>query len=120
MTGSVAGIGIGSIGENSTPGYTASKAAVLHLARFLAVELGPRHILVNGIAPGLFPSKMANGLVSQGGGESAIAAQHPNQRLGTPEDIAGTVVYMCSRAAGHLNAATIVLDGGKLYGSAKL
>lgn len=52
ITASVAGIGIGSLGKNATFGYSASKAAVIHLAKNLAVELGPRHILVNAIAPG--------------------------------------------------------------------
>ncbi|KAF2084042.1 gluconate 5-dehydrogenase [Saccharata proteae CBS 121410] len=120
VTGSVAGIGIGSTGKNSTPSYSASKAAVLHLARNLAVELGPRHILVNGIAPGFFPSKMANGLMEASGGQAALAAGHPNGRLGKPEDIAGAVVYLSSRAAGHVNGDTIVLDGGKLWGRASL
>jgi NAD(P)-dependent dehydrogenase (short-subunit alcohol dehydrogenase family) len=62
ITASVAGIGIGSLGKNATFGYSASKAAVIHLAKNLAVELGPRHILTNAIAPGFFPSKMANDL----------------------------------------------------------
>lgn len=62
ITASVAGIGIGTLGKNATFGYSASKAAVIHLAKNLAVELGPRHILTNAIAPGFFPSKMANDL----------------------------------------------------------
>lgn len=121
VTGSVAGIGIGSTGgANSTPAYSASKAAVLHLARNLAIELGPRHILVNGIAPGFFPSKMANGLMEASGGQDQLAASSPNGRLGRPEDIAGAVVYLSSRAAGHVNGDTIVLDGGKVWGRASL
>jgi NAD(P)-dependent dehydrogenase (short-subunit alcohol dehydrogenase family) len=61
VTGSIAGIGIGTLGAHATFGYSASKAAVLHLARNLALELGPQGILVNSIAPGFFPSKMASG-----------------------------------------------------------
>ncbi|KAJ9628686.1 hypothetical protein H2203_002588 [Taxawa tesnikishii (nom. ined.)] len=120
VTASIAGIGIGSLGKNATYGYSASKAAVLHLTRNLAVELGPRHILCNSIAPGFFPTKMANGLMALSGGEKALADANPNKRLGKPEDIAGTVVYLCSRAASHLNGAHIVIDGGSVVSRSKL
>jgi NAD(P)-dependent dehydrogenase (short-subunit alcohol dehydrogenase family) len=120
VTGSVAGIAVGSLGANAAYSYAASKAAVLHLARNLAVELGPRHILVNGIAPGFFPSKMANELVKRSGGVEALSKANPNGRLGRAEDIAAAVVYLSSRAGGHVNGDTIVLDGGKILGSARL
>lgn len=121
ITGSVAGIGIGSVlSPQSTYSYSASKAAVLHLARNLAVELGPRNILVNGIAPGFFPSKMASGLIAKSGGEEKLAKGNPNGRLGRPEDIAAAVVYLCSRAGGHVNGDTIVLDGGKMISGGAL
>jgi NAD(P)-dependent dehydrogenase (short-subunit alcohol dehydrogenase family) len=121
VTGSVAGIGLGSVlSANATPSYSASKAAVHHLVRNLAVELGPRHILVNSLAPGFFPSKMANGIIGAGGGEDKFAALSPNGRLGRPEDIATAVVYLSSRGAGHVNGDTIVLDGGRLLSSARL
>jgi len=121
VTGSVAGIAIGSVrNPNSTYSYSASKAAVLHLTRNLAVELGPRHVLVNAIAPGFFPSKMASGLIGAVGGTEALAKQNPNGRLGRPEDIAGVVVFLCSRAAGHVNGDTVVVDGGKMLAGARL
>ena len=120
VTGSVSGIAIGSLGPNATYSYSASKAAVLHLARNLAVELGPRHILVNGIAPGFFPSKMTNELMEKSGGTAAFSKASPNQRLGKAEDIAATVVFLCSRAGGHLNGTTIVLDGGMVWGASRL
>jgi len=115
VTGSVAGIAIGSVlNPQSTFSYSASKAAVLHLARNLAVELGPRNILVNGIAPGFFPSKMASGIIASIGGAEELSKKNPNGRLGQPEDIAGIVVFLCSRAAGHVNGDTVVVDGGKM------
>ncbi|KAF2828270.1 NAD(P)-binding protein [Ophiobolus disseminans] len=120
VTGSVAGIGVGSIGEVGAYSYAASKAAVLHLARNLAIELGPRHILVNGIAPGFFMSKMAAVLMEKGGGEEALGKANPNGRVGKPEDIAAAVVFLSSRASGHVNGDTIILDGGKLLGSNRL
>ncbi|PMD24028.1 NAD(P)-binding protein [Hyaloscypha hepaticicola] len=115
ITASVAGIGVGSLGKNATFGYSASKAAVIHLARNLAVELGPRHILVNSIAPGFFPSKMASGLISLTGGEKQLAANNPSKRLGKPEDIAGLVVFLSSRASSHINGSTITVDGGEVW-----
>lgn len=120
VTGSVAGIGVGSLADSGAYSYAASKAAVLHLVRNLAVELGPRNILVNGIAPGFFPSKMANVLMERSGGVEKLNRANPNGRLGKPEDIAATVVFLSSRAGGHVNGDTIVLDGGKLLGSARL
>ncbi|MCJ1364385.1 hypothetical protein MMC16_003495 [Acarospora aff. strigata] len=120
VTASVAGIGVGSLGDNATFGYSASKAAVIHLTKNLAVELGPRHILCNAIAPGFFPSKMASGLMELQGGEQALADANPNKRLGRPEDIAGTVVYLASRASSHVNGGVVTIDGGSVLGRSRL
>ncbi|KAJ5464854.1 uncharacterized protein N7458_000540 [Penicillium daleae] len=112
ITASIAGIGVGTVGENATPSYSASKAAAIHLAKNLAVELGPRHILTNAIAPGFYPSKMASGLIELKGGLKHFQECSPNGRLGRPEDIAGLVVFLSSRASSHLNGAVIATDGG--------
>lgn len=120
ITASVAGIGIGTVGPNGTYAYSASKAAAISLAKTLAVELGPRHILTNAVAPGFYPSKMANGLMELAGGVETLAAQSPNGRVGHPEDIAGLVVFLSSRAALHINGAVITTDGGRLLGGYKL
>lgn len=120
ITASVAGMGVGTLGKQGTYGYSASKAAVLHLGRNLAVELGPRHIAVNSICPGFFPSKMANGLLELSGGKDAIAQANPLKKLGRPEDIAGAVVYLSSRAGGHVNGAALEIDGGALWVSGEL
>ena len=115
ITASVAGIAVGTIGKNATYGYSASKAAVIHLGKNLAVELGPRHILVNMIAPGFFPSKMANELIKMTGGFEELAAGNPSGKLGRPEDIAGLVVFLSSRASAHVNGAVITVDGGEVH-----
>ena len=115
ITSSVAGLGVGSLGKQGTYGYSASKAAVLHLGRNLAIELGPRGITVNSICPGFFPSKMSNGLMEMAGGVKELANQNPMKRLGRPEDMAGVVVYLSSRAGAHVNGAAIEVDGGALW-----
>ncbi|KAI0205256.1 hypothetical protein F4808DRAFT_411077 [Astrocystis sublimbata] len=120
ITASTAGLGVGSLGKQATFGYSASKAAVIHLGRNLAVDLGPRHILVNSVCPGFFPTKMATGLLELTGGLEKHAQSNPTGRLGRPEDIAGVVVYLASRAGAHVNAATIEIDGGALWSTGQL
>ncbi|CAK3804594.1 gluconate 5-dehydrogenase [Lecanosticta acicola] len=114
VTASIAGMGVGTLGKQATFGYSASKAAVLHLTRNLALELGPQGILCNSISPGFFPTKMANGLMEMSGGVDVLADFSPNKRLGAPEDIAAAVVYLCSRAGSHMNGGNVVLDGGSV------
>lgn len=112
LISSVAGVVIGDVGSAATYAYATSKAAVIHLMHNLAVELGPRHVNVNVVAPGTIPSKMSMPLLDRFGGPDAYAAQIPDQKLGDKEDVAGTLVFLCSRAAKHMNGATLVLDGG--------
>ena len=63
---------------------------------------------------------MANVLMEKSGGTEALNKANPNGRVGRPEDIAAAVVYLSSRAGGHVNGDTIVLDGGKMLGSRAL
>ncbi|MEM6485207.1 MAG: SDR family oxidoreductase [Pseudomonadota bacterium] len=90
--------------------YTASKAAVHHLTRQLAVDLASDNVSVNAIAPGFFPSKMTAHLLDH---EAEMAAAIPRKRLGTPEDAAGTAIYLCSRASAFVTGHVLVLDGGQ-------
>ena len=89
--------------------YSASKAAVNHLTAHLAVELAPS-ILVNAIAPGPFPSQMMEGTLREHGEE--IVAMTRVGRIGTPEDIVGTVIFLSCRATAFMTGAVIPLDGG--------
>jgi NAD(P)-dependent dehydrogenase (short-subunit alcohol dehydrogenase family) len=57
---------------------------------------------------------MASELISMSGGADSLAAKNPNKRLGKPEDIAGLVVFLSSRASSHINGATITVDGGEV------
>jgi len=90
--------------------YSASKAAVIHLTRHLAADLARENINVNGIAPGFFHSKMTAGLLDQF--EQQLLAKTPRGRLGEPEDMAGTAIYLASRASAWVVGHTVVLDGG--------
>lgn len=63
---------------------------------------------------------MASGLIEQQGGEAKFAQMNPNGRIGRPEDIAGTVVFLASRAASHINGACVTIDGGSLWARANL
>lgn len=89
--------------------YSASKAGVHMLTQHLAGELAPA-ILVNAIAPGLFPSKMTAPLLAFG--EDAIAAQIPLRRVGRPSDIAGLVEFLLGPGSTYITGAVIPVDGG--------
>ena len=91
--------------------YNVSKAAVIHLTRQLAGELGPL-VRVNAIAPGLVKTQLAQALWEPG--EEAISRRLPTRRLGEPEDIANAALFLCSDAASWITGATLVVDGGSL------
>ena len=108
-------INIGSIDglrvpELSTYSYSSTKAAVHHLTRVLAKELGPRHVTVNAIAPGPFPSRMMAATLQEHG--DAIAATSPLGRIGRDDDMAGAAVYLASRAGAYVTGAVLPVDGG--------
>lgn len=109
-------INIGSISGLGQPGdnawaYHPAKAAVHHLTRNMAKTLAAESITVNAIAPGLFPSKMTKHLMP-GGDTDGIGGAIPLGRVGSPEDIVGTVVYLASRAGAFNTGALITVDGG--------
>jgi NAD(P)-dependent dehydrogenase (short-subunit alcohol dehydrogenase family) len=93
-----------------TYSYSASKAGLHHLTRVLAKELGPRRITVNAVAPGPFESKMMAETLRNSG--RAIAERAPLRRIGRPDDMAGVVVYLTSRAGAYVTGAVIPVDGG--------
>jgi len=97
-----------------TYAYSASKSGVIHLTEHLATDLAMSHINVNAIAPGLFPSDMTKQIVDNEGMVDAAIKQIPRRRMGQPEDIAGTAIYLSSRASAWLTGKTIALDGGMI------
>ncbi len=107
-------INIGSIDGLRAPrletySYSASKAAVHMLTRHLAGKLAPE-ITVNAIAPGPFESKMMAETLRNFGEQ--IAASAPLKRIGRPDDMAGTAIFLASRAGSYLTGAVIPVDGG--------
>jgi NAD(P)-dependent dehydrogenase (short-subunit alcohol dehydrogenase family) len=102
IVSSVAGTNVTHVGDHGTIMYSVSKAAAHHLSRNLAVELGPRNITTNTVAPGFFPSKLADGLIEILGGEESLKENNPRKRLGIPIDIAGVMVYLASPAGAYM------------------
>lgn len=108
-------INIGSIdgqhvSDLETYSYAASKAGVLHLTRMMAKFLGPRHIAVNAIAPGFFPSKMTAAIAEEF--REAFRAATPMQRWGNADDMAGVALFLASRASGFMTGSVVTVDGG--------
>jgi NAD(P)-dependent dehydrogenase (short-subunit alcohol dehydrogenase family) len=92
--------------------YAASKAAVHMMTRDLAGDLAERNITVNAVIPGFFPTKMTAHFRDDDKVDPALLAHIPLKRLGTPEDIAGIVVFLCGRGGGYVTGALIPVDGG--------
>lgn len=108
--GSMDGLHVPTVNRLGNFAYSASKAAVHQLTKNLAVELGPKNITVNAVAPGFFPSKMADVVINKH--RSDIESNSLLKRLGREEEMAGTAIYLCSRAGAYTHGAVIPVDGG--------
>lgn len=108
--GSMDGIHVPIVQRIPTFAYSASKAALHHLTRSLAVDLAPRHITVNAIAPGFFESRMTDYVFEHY--KQDIEDDCPLHRVGRPEEIVGIVTYLASRAGAYTNGTVIPVDGG--------
>ena len=108
-------INIGSIDGLHVPAletypYSAAKAALHHMTRVLARKLAPENITVNAIAPGPFESQMMKATLERFG--EMIKRTNPRGRIGEPEDMAGSAIFLASRAAAYVTGAVLPVDGG--------
>jgi NAD(P)-dependent dehydrogenase (short-subunit alcohol dehydrogenase family) len=92
--------------------YNVSKAADMQLARNLAVEYGPHNVRVNCIAPGLIKTDFARALWEDPERLKEVNERAPLRRIGDPDEIAGTAIYLASRAGSFVTGQNIVVDGG--------
>jgi glucose 1-dehydrogenase len=95
--------------------YCASKGGLRMLMRDLAIELAPFGINVNNIAPGAIATPINTKLLNSPDLLKALLSNIPLNRLGKPEDVAGTVAFLASADADYITGATIVVDGGLLW-----
>ena len=116
LPGGASVIGIASMtsyfGLAMIPGYGASKAAVVQLAKTLAIQWAGQNIRVNNVAAGLTRSKMTAPMLEMPEMMQAQMARTPLGRIAEPEDIAGSVLFLSSQAASYITGQTIIVDGG--------
>ncbi len=108
--GSMDGLHVPIVQRVPTFAYSASKAALHHLTKALAVDLASKHITVNAVAPGFFASRMTDYVFEHF--LEDIEDDCPMHRVGQPEEIVGVLLYLVSRAGAYTNAAIIPVDGG--------
>ncbi len=101
---------VGTVGQAGQANYAASKAGLVGLSRSLAKELASRNITVNVVAPGPVGTDMLNELDEER--RSAIIEAVPLGRLGDPSEVAATISFLASDAAGYVTGAVIPVDGG--------
>ena len=99
-------------GSDTIGAYNISKAADMQLARNLAVELGKSNIRVNCIAPGLIKTDFSRALWSDDRVRGGYEDKTPLGRMGDADEIAGTAIFLASRAGAFVTGQTIVVDGG--------
>jgi 3-oxoacyl-[acyl-carrier protein] reductase len=109
----VASISGRTIFGSTSPAYSASKAGVIQLTRFLAVQLGPAGITANAIAPITTLTPRVAALRTKEDVER-IASQVPLRRLATPEDSAQAMLFLASDAASYLNGVALDVNGGRV------
>ncbi len=101
------------VGVTGNPGqanYAASKAGIIGFTKSLAQEVASRGITVNAVAPGFIDTDMTRALTEEQ--RKTLSDQIPMSRLGTPEDIAGAVTFLCSPQASYITGTTLHVNGG--------
>ena len=104
------------VGFAQIEAYTASKGGVIGLTENLALDLGPKGINVNAIAPGAIATDMSKGTSDDGDTGESILKRIPKGRIGKPEDIGAAAAFLASDEADYITGVTLYVDGGWLAG----
>ena len=104
----------GLVGAQGASAYIASKHGVVGLTKTAALEYAQQGIRVNCVCPGYIRTPMVTSVLQQAGAqfEEQMVAREPIGRLGTPEEVAEAVVWLCSEAASFVTGHTMTVDGG--------
>lgn len=105
---------LGAVGTMNASAYVAAKHGVVGLTKAAALEYATQGIRINAVQPGFITTPMIErvGIIEGTERYDMIAARHPMQRLGTPEEIAATVIWLCSDAASFVTGHAMRVDGG--------
>ncbi|HDM76523.1 MAG TPA: glucose 1-dehydrogenase [Deltaproteobacteria bacterium] len=103
---------LGKRAAQASSAYSASKAAIIQLTRSLALEFAPYNINVNAMGPGWFETELVKDELSNPKTRKFFLSKTPLRRFGVPEDLAGAVVFLASKASDFMTGETIFIDGG--------
>lgn len=112
---SIASGGVG-IGSSQISHYVASKGGVVALTEAMAVDLAPKEINVNAIAPGMIETDMTLSLLADEKFKASIMGRIPKARFGKPEDIGAVAAFLASDEADYITGTVLYVDGGWLTG----
>ncbi len=101
---------VGQIGNAGQANYSASKAGIMGFTKSVAREMASRGVIVNAVAPGFIDTEMTRGLPDKA--RNDLIKQIPMGKLGSPEDVAETVYWLCSNAANYITGQIIHVNGG--------
>ena len=104
---------VGHTGNIGQANYTASKAGVVAMSKSLALEYGKKNINVNCISPGFISTEMTNKINNDY--KEVLKSKIPMNRFGTPNDIANTVIFLCSKLSDYITGETIHVNGGMYF-----
>jgi len=105
--------GSGLVGTPKLSAYAASKHAVVGLTKSVALEMARRGVRVNAVCPGVTHTAMLEGFMGEDAAVRArVMESNPSGRLGTPEEVAAAVLFLCSEQASFINGACLSVDGG--------
>jgi NAD(P)-dependent dehydrogenase (short-subunit alcohol dehydrogenase family) len=99
------------VAPNSSPAYAASKAAVIHLSEFAAVQYARSGIRVNVVAPGLTATPAVMSALSKQERDAIATQLHAIPRMARPEETAATIAWLCSGEAPIVSGVTVPVDG---------